>query len=56
MGYDTFAREPYCIGEYGSEAETRAEMEKRRRMHEATQDESLRDEMWILPPDDASES
>ena len=29
MGYDTFARESYCVGEYTSETEALAELELR---------------------------
>ena len=36
MGYDTFARESYCVGEYASEAEARAELERQRRLLAAT--------------------
>ena len=50
MGYDTFARESYCVGEYASEAEARAELERQRRWLAATQDEALRDEVWLAPP------
>lgn len=50
MGYDTFARESYCVGEYASEAEARAELERQRRLLAATQDEALRDEVWLAPP------
>ncbi len=30
MGYDTFARESYLIGEFSSEAEAQAEQERQR--------------------------
>ncbi|GEM_PF-2605598 len=33
MGYDTFARETYCVGDYASEAEARAELERQRGHH-----------------------
>ena len=51
MGYDTFARESYCMGEYASEAEARAELERQQRSLAATQDEALRDEVWLAPLD-----
>jgi len=56
MGYDTFARETYCVGEYASEAEARAERERQRRWLAATQDEALRDDLWLVPPSERGES
>lgn len=56
MGYDTFARETYLVGEYASEAEARAELERQRRLLAATQDEALRDEVWLIPPEKIGES
>ncbi|MCB1919583.1 MAG: hypothetical protein KDJ28_06355 [Candidatus Competibacteraceae bacterium] len=53
MGYDTFAREIYCVGEYASETEARAELERQRRLLAATQDEMLRDEVWLVPTETA---
>ena len=50
IGYDTFARESYCVGEYASEAEAQAELERQRRLLAATQDEALRDDVWLVPP------
>jgi len=35
MGYDTFARETYCVGDYASEAEARAGLERQRRLRAA---------------------
>ncbi|HRX70983.1 MAG: hypothetical protein KDJ22_02410 [Candidatus Competibacteraceae bacterium] len=55
-GYDTFARETYCAGEYASEAEAKAELERQRRLLAATQDEALRDEVWLSPPPEVGES
>ncbi len=55
MGYDTFARESYCVGEYASEAEARAELERQRRLLAATQDEALRDEVWLAPLDKSAD-
>lgn len=49
MSYDTFARETYCIGEYATETEARMELERQRRLLAATQDEALRDEVWLMP-------
>lgn len=56
MGYDTFARESYLVGEYASEAEARAELERQRRLLAASQDEALRDEVWLIPPEEIGES
>lgn len=50
MGYDTFARETYCIGDYATEAEARDQLERQRLLLAATQDEMLRDEVWLAPP------
>ena len=50
-GYDAFAREPYCVGECASEAEARVALERQRRWLAATQDKTLRDEVWLVPPD-----
>ena len=50
MGFDTFARELYCVGDYASEAEAQAEVERQERLIVATQGEGLRNEIWIVPP------
>ena len=50
MGYDTFASESYYVGEYTSETEALAELERQRRLLAATQDEALRDDVWLVPP------
>ncbi len=56
MGYDTFARETYCVGEYASEAEAKAELGRQRQLLAATQDEALRDEVWLVPSPEIGES
>lgn len=51
MGYDTFAREEYLIGEYPTRqlAEEAADAAERRQAR--FQDEPLRDRVWIVPPE-----
>jgi len=48
MGHDTFAREDYVVGVYDSRAQAEAELRTREARHAATQDEGLRDELWIV--------
>ena len=50
MGRDTFAREDYVVGIYDTREQAEAELKKREARHAATQDEALRDELWIVPP------
>jgi hypothetical protein len=53
-GHDTFAREDYLIGEFPTEAEAqRVAREKEERLAR-TQDEGLRDEVWIEAPKESS--
>ena len=49
-GRDTFAREDYLVGEFPSEADAQAALEKIAERLARTQDEPLRDEVWIEPP------
>ena len=48
MGRDTFAREDYVAGEFATEAEAKQKIASMTARHEATQDEALRDELWII--------
>ncbi|HEX6747893.1 MAG TPA: hypothetical protein VF092_11435 [Longimicrobium sp.] len=50
MGYDTFAREEYLIGEYPTRELAEAAADAAERRHAAHQDEPLRDQVWIVPP------
>jgi len=52
-GHDTFADEDYLIAEYATEAEARAVMRQVRAELARTQDEALRDCVWIEPPNKA---
>jgi len=56
MGYDTFAREEYLVGEYPTCRLAEAAAEAAGRRHADSQDEPLRDRVWIVPPanDDGS--
>jgi hypothetical protein len=51
MGRDTFAREAYPVGEYPTRrlAEQAADAAERRQAE--LQDEPLRDQVWIVPPE-----
>jgi len=49
-GHDTFADEDYLIGEYATEAQARAVMQQTRAELARTQDEALRDRVWIELP------
>lgn len=48
LGTDTFAREDYIIGAYDTEAEAKQAMAEHEARHALTQDEALRDTLWIL--------
>ncbi len=50
-GHDTFAREDYFVGEFDTEAEAREFARRRLQELARFQDESLRDEIWVEPPD-----
>ena len=50
MGYDTFAREEYIVGEYPTRAEAESAVAAAERRHAEHQDEALRDHVWIVPP------
>lgn len=50
-GHDTFAREDYFVGEFDTEAEAREVVRQRLERLAQFQDESLRDEIWVEPPD-----
>ena len=56
MGYDTFAREEYLVGEYPTRQLAEAAVEAAERRHAEFQDEPLRDRVWVVPPvkDDGS--
>ena len=55
LGYDRFAREEYLIGEFPSRALAEAAAREAKRRHERTQDEPLRDDVWIVAPDPAAD-
>jgi len=50
-GYDTFAGEDYFIGAFLSETEAQECAKKQEKILEQTQDESLRDRVWIASPE-----
>ncbi|HEX8693827.1 MAG TPA: hypothetical protein VF746_15500 [Longimicrobium sp.] len=50
LGYDTFAREEYLVGEYPTRALAEAAACEAERRHAEFQDEPLRDRVWIVPP------
>lgn len=52
MGEDTFARETYVIGSYETEAAAKAAVAEREARHQLTQDEALRDTLWIVKVED----
>jgi hypothetical protein len=54
LGYDRFAREEYLIGEFPSRALAEAAAREAERRHELTQDEPLRDDVWIVAPEPAA--
>ena len=47
MGRDTFAREDYIAGEFATEAEAKQRVAELEARHAATQDEAMRDQVWI---------
>ncbi|HSU14102.1 MAG TPA: hypothetical protein VLK66_08395 [Longimicrobium sp.] len=51
MGYDTFAREEYVVGEYATRALAQAAVDAAERRQAGFQDEALRDHVWIVPPE-----
>ncbi len=53
MGEDTFARETYFIGLYETEAAAKAAVAEREARHQLTQDEAVRDTLWIVKVEDA---
>jgi hypothetical protein len=55
LGYDRFAREEYLIGEFPSRALAEAAAGEAARRHERTQDEPLRDDVWIVDPEPAAD-
>lgn len=48
MGRDTFAREDYTAGEFATEAEAKQKVAELEARHAATQDQALRDDVWIV--------
>lgn len=50
LGYDRFAREEYLIGDFPSRALAEAAVREAERRHERSQDEPLRDDVWIVAP------
>jgi hypothetical protein len=52
MGWDTFAREEFFIGEYPTEAEAQAAAERHAQQVSSHQDEALRDGVWVVSPKD----
>jgi tetratricopeptide (TPR) repeat protein len=50
IGRDTFAREDFVAGEFPSERAAREWVQAREAANEKTQDEGLRDEYWVVPP------
>jgi hypothetical protein len=55
MGHDTFAREDYLIGEYPTRELAEAAAGAAERRHARSQDEPLRDQVWIVPPEEEAE-
>ena len=51
MGYDTFAREEYLVGEYPTRQLAEAAVAAAERRQAEFQDEPLRDQVWIVPPE-----
>ena len=49
MGYDTFAREEYVIGEYPTRDAAEAAADAAELRQSEHQDAPLRDEVWIVP-------
>jgi hypothetical protein len=52
MGYDTFAREEYLVGEYATRQLAEAAVAAAELRQAEHQDEPLRDRVWIVPPVD----
>jgi len=50
MGRDTFAREDFVAGEFPSEQAAREWVQAREVAIEKSQDEGVRDEYWVVPP------
>lgn len=50
MGRDTFAREDFVAGEFTTEQAAREWVQAREAALEKSQDEGLRDEYWVVPP------
>jgi hypothetical protein len=50
MGRDTFARQDFFVGEFPSEQAAREWVQAREAANEKTQDEGIRDEYWVVPP------
>lgn len=50
-GHDTFAREDYFIAAFDTEAEARECVRQKLEKLAEFQDEPLRDEVWVEPPD-----
>jgi hypothetical protein len=50
MCRDTFAREDFVAAEFATEQEARAYIRAKEAAVDATQDEGLRDEYWLVPP------
>lgn len=50
MGRDTFAREDFVAGEFPTEQAAREWVRVREAAIEKTQDEGVRDEYWVVPP------
>jgi len=50
MGRDTFAREDFVAGEFATEQAAREWVQARESANQKTQDEGVRDEYWVVPP------
>ncbi len=50
IGRDTFAREDYLVGEFDTAEAAESRLLEKEASVTKTQDESLRDEFWIVPP------
>lgn len=50
MSRDTFAREDFVAGRFATEEEARAFIRAKEAAVAKTQDEGVRDEYWIVPP------
>ena len=51
MGRDTFAREDFVAAEFATEKEAEEYVRAREARLVKIQDEGLRDEYWIVPPE-----